>query len=161
MCSVAALLGGEDPQLALRAVDRLLVGAVRVRERDLPVVRAVRDEERDGDLLDDAVEVDAVGEGDERVEVVVTPHPEHVFPVVRDRALALALEPAALDRAPVVVGAPGDGQREALLERGGPGGVVAAERPADDADAVGVDVRAALQVVDARGRPTPRCRSGR
>ena len=43
MCSVAALLGGEDPQLPLGAVDRLLVGAVGVGERDLPVVLAVGD----------------------------------------------------------------------------------------------------------------------
>ena len=33
-----ALLGGEDAQLALGAVDGLLVGAVGVLERDLPVV---------------------------------------------------------------------------------------------------------------------------
>ena len=44
------------------AVDRLVVGAVRVLERDLPVVLAVGDEERHGDLLDHAVEVHVVGE---------------------------------------------------------------------------------------------------
>jgi hypothetical protein len=42
---------------------------VRVLQRDLPVVGAVRDQERHGDLLDDAVQVDVVGEVDERVQV--------------------------------------------------------------------------------------------
>ena len=163
MCSVAPSSGGEDPQLALGGVDRLLVGAVRVLQRDLPVVRAVGDQERHGDLLDDAVEVDVVGEVDEVVEVGRrAPHPEHVLPVVRDRALALALEAAALHGAPVVVGAPGDAQGEPLLERGGARGVVAAQRPADDADAVRRRRRPRVeQVVDARAPPRPRCRSGR
>ena len=40
----APLLDGEDPQLAPAAVDRLLVGAVRVLQGDLPVVRTVGDE---------------------------------------------------------------------------------------------------------------------
>src|SRR3954466_11126218 len=76
-----ALLRGEHPQLALRRVDRLLVGAVRVLQGDLAGARAVRHEERHGDPLDDAVEVHAVGELDEPVEVVEAPHPEHLLPV--------------------------------------------------------------------------------
>lgn len=56
MCSVAPSSGGEDPQLALGTVDRLVEEAVGVLERDLPVVLAVRDQERAGDLLDDTVE---------------------------------------------------------------------------------------------------------
>jgi hypothetical protein len=39
----AALGRREHAELPLRAVHRLLVGAVRVRDRDLPVVLAVRD----------------------------------------------------------------------------------------------------------------------
>src|SRR3712207_8573666 len=57
----------------------------------------------------------------ELVEVVLVavlaPHPQHVRPVVRNRALALALLAPALHGAPVVVGAPGDAEGEPLLER--------------------------------------------
>jgi hypothetical protein len=58
-----------------------------------------------------------------------------MLPVVRNRVLALALLPPPLHPAPIVVRAPGDDQGEALLERGGPRRVVAAERDAQDADA--------------------------
>src|ERR1700722_5906466 len=61
----AALLGGEHAQLPLGAGDGLVVGAVRVLKRDLPVARAVRDEERHGDLLHHPVQVDLAGELDE------------------------------------------------------------------------------------------------
>ncbi len=45
---------------------------------------------------------------------------------------------------------PRDNQLEPLLERGGPRGVVAAQRPAGEPDTVGVDVGSRLQVVHAR-----------
>ena len=111
----------------------LIVGPVRVVERDLPVARTVGDEERHRDLLDDAVEVDLAGERDELIEGVVTPDPQDVVPVVRHGPLPLALQPAALDRAPVMVGAPGDDQGEPLLEGGGARRVVPAQGPADQA----------------------------
>src|SRR5271165_989175 len=113
-----AFLGGEDAQFALGAGYGLLVGSVRVLERDLPVARAVGDQERHGDLLDDAVEVDLVSELDELVEGVITPDPQDVIPVVRHGPLPLTLQPTALDRAPVMVGAPGNDEGEPLLERG-------------------------------------------
>src|ERR1700722_17310607 len=149
----AALLGGEYAQLPLGAGHGLLVGAVRVLKRDLPVTRAVRDEERHGDLLHHPVQVDLVGELDELLQVVVAPHPQHVLPVVRHRPLALALQAAPLHRAPVVVGAPGDHEREPFLERGGARRVVAAERPAGQPDRRWVDVGPGQQVIDARARP--------
>ena len=118
-CSAAPSSTREDPQLALGAVDRLVVGLVGVVDRDLPVVLAVGDQERDGDLVDDAVEVDPLGVLDELVDVVAAPHPEHVLPVVRHRVLALALEALLLHLAPVVVGAPDGDELDPLLERRG------------------------------------------
>jgi hypothetical protein len=59
------LLRGEDPRFALGAAHRLFVGAVGVLQRDLPVLGAVSDEKRHVDMLDDAVQVHVVGEGDE------------------------------------------------------------------------------------------------
>jgi hypothetical protein len=64
---------------------------VRVLQRDLPVVGAVRDQERHGDLLDDAVEVDVVREPDELVQIVEAPDPEHVLPIVATRSASWPL----------------------------------------------------------------------
>ena len=72
-----------------------------------------------------------------------------MFPVVRHRAFALTVDAATLYLAPVVVGTPRHTQREALLERGRAGRVVAAEGPADETDSVGVDGVDGLEVVDA------------
>nr|WP_230989965.1 hypothetical protein [Rhodococcus oxybenzonivorans] len=82
-----------------------------VFDRNLPVVFAVCDQERDGDVLHDTVEVDAVGEVEELVQVVVTPDPHHVFPVVRHRAFTFPVDAATLHLAPVVVCAPCHTQR--------------------------------------------------
>ncbi|MFC3492612.1 hypothetical protein ACFO8M_08955 [Glycomyces rhizosphaerae] len=41
----AAVGGGEDLQLALRAVDRLVIAGAGVFQGDLPVVLAVRDQD--------------------------------------------------------------------------------------------------------------------
>ena len=72
----SALLGGEDTQFALGTGHGLVVRLVRVLERDLPVACPVGDQERHGDLLDDAVEVDLVGELDELVERAIPPDPQ-------------------------------------------------------------------------------------
>ena len=56
------LLSGEHAQFAPGRVDRLVERAVRVLQRDLPVVGAVGDQEGHGDLLDDAVEMHVVGD---------------------------------------------------------------------------------------------------
>src|SRR4051812_317366 len=58
----AALVLGEDLEFALGAGRGLLVAAVGVGDGDLPVVRAVGDQVGHGDLLDHAVEGDAVPE---------------------------------------------------------------------------------------------------
>ena len=151
----AALLGREDAELPFRAVHRLVVGAVRVLQRDLPVVLAVADQERHVDLFDHPVEVDLSAKSTNSFRSCRrgSPHPQHVFPVVRHRPLPFALQPAALHCAPVVVRAPGDDQRQPLLERGGPRGVITAERPADHPDPRRVDVVPGLQVVHASRCP--------
>ena len=130
MCSVAPSSAVKIRSSRFGELTRLVVGAVRVLQRDLPVVGAVAI--RNGTVIFSTTPSrwTPVGELDELVQVGVPPHPQHVLPVVGHRPLALALEPPALHRAPVVVGAPGNAQGEPLLERGGAGRVVAAQRPA-------------------------------
>ena len=155
-CSVAPSSGVKIRSSRLRAVHGLVVGLVRVGDVDLTVVLAVGDQERHGDLVDDAVEVDGLGGLDEGLDVVVPPHPQHVLPVVRHRVLALALEALLLHLAPVVVGAPGDDELDPLLERGGARRVVAAERPADQADPVVRRRRRGSRGSPRTRRPSPR-----
>src|SRR5580700_7900153 len=76
-----------------------------------------------------------------------------MIPVMRHRPIAFAGEAAALQFAPIVVGAPGDAKLESLLEGGGARRVVAAERPAHHAAAPVIHIFARLQIVEGRARP--------
>ena len=80
-----ALLPGEDAQVAGGCVHRLLIGPVRVLQGNLTIVLPVHDQERHRDLVDDAIEVDRVGELDELVEIVIAPDP---FDMVREGGIS-------------------------------------------------------------------------
>src|SRR5258705_13770201 len=49
--------GVENLQLALGAVDQLIVGLMRVGDGNLPVIRAMSDQERHADAVQHAVEI--------------------------------------------------------------------------------------------------------
>src|SRR4029453_9163373 len=101
---------------------------VRPLQRNLGILLAVGDEERDSDALDDAVEVDAFGNLHEFVDIFRSPDPAYVSPVVRDGEVAFAFAPPLLDIAPVMVRAPRDAAGESRLERDGTRTKVPAER---------------------------------
>lgn len=69
---------------------------------------------------------------------------------MRHGPLAFAFETPALHRAPVVVRAPGDAEREPLLERRRARRVVTTERPAGDPDPAGVHIGPRLEPVHGR-----------
>ena len=65
----AAFALAEDLQLAPRAVNELLIGAVRPLHRDLRFLLAVRDEEGNLDPVEHAVEMDVFGDAHELFHV--------------------------------------------------------------------------------------------
>ena len=108
---------GEGGVMALAALARRLYSGRMQHSGLLLVLGIVGVSLFYGDsLITPAISVLSAVEGLEVVapslrSVVLPPPPHHVPPVVRDRPLALALEPAPLDAAPREVGAPGHAER--------------------------------------------------
>ena len=121
---------------------------MRPLERDLGVLLAVGDEERHPDALDHTVQMHLLGDAHEVVDVLGTPHPADVLPVVRHGEVALFFQALLLHVAPVVIRAPGHATDEAWLEGDRARAVVAAEGNAFQTDAFGIDIGARLQPVD-------------
>jgi hypothetical protein len=150
----AAFVVREKLQLAARAVDGLVIALVRILERDLPILRTVGDEVGHRHILHMACEKDARHEFHELVQRLFAPNPHHVVPIMRHWTVAFACEATTLQIAPIVVGAPGDAELEALLVTGGAWRVLAAERPTHHADAIVIHIRALLQIVNRGTCPT-------
>ncbi len=66
------------------------------------------DQERNLYPVENAVEVDVLGDAHELIHVAGAPNPADMVPIVRDGKVALALQSLLLHVAPVVVGAPDD-----------------------------------------------------
>src|SRR5882757_10183001 len=97
------IVGREDAQFALGAVDRLFIALVRELDGNLTITRPMRDEKRDSNLVDYAVEAHRGRPGHESVDIGLAEYPHHVVPVVGNWVLALAVTTALLQFAPVVV----------------------------------------------------------
>src|SRR5450830_82017 len=143
----AAFALGEDFQLALGAVDKLLVGAMCPLQRDLAILLSMRDQEGHADLLDHAIQMDVFGDTHEVVDILCAPDPAHVLPVMRYRKIALFFQAAFLYIAPVMVSAPGHTAGEAWLHGHHARAVVAAQRDAFATDTRRVHVIACFQPI--------------
>ena len=111
------IVGREDVQFAFGAVDRLFIALVRVLDRNLTITRPMRNEKRDGDLVDYAVEAHRGRPSHEGVDIGLAEYPHHVVPVMRNRVLALAVTTALLQFAPVVVRTQNGTKRKTLFKR--------------------------------------------
>src|ERR1700676_192605 len=96
----------EELELALRAIDELIVCLMGVLHGNLTVLAAVRDEKRHSNAVQHSVQVHLGGNRHEGVHVLGTPHPLNMFPVMRHRPIAFAHLPAPLYFAPIVIRAP-------------------------------------------------------
>src|SRR5688500_1568789 len=149
-----ALAPGEDLQLAPRRARQLLERAVRVGYGNLPVLLAVRDQERHADAVEMAFERHFGRLRQEIVHAARAERPEHMRPVVRHRVLAFAANTGLLHFRPIVVRAPDRPAPEARLIGNRARREVAAERYAGHPDAVRVDFRPSFQPVDRGRAPT-------
>src|SRR5258708_19870699 len=97
------IVGREDVQFALGAVDRLFIALARVLDGNLTITRPMRDEKRDGDLVDYAVEAHRGRPGHEGVDIGLAEYPHHVVPVMRNRLPTLPLPTTLLHFPPLVL----------------------------------------------------------
>src|SRR5260221_3887068 len=88
------IVGREDAQFALRAIDRLFIGLVRELDGNLTITRPMRDEKRNSNLVDYAVEAHRGRPGHESVAIGLAKYPRHVVPALGSRVLALAVTTA-------------------------------------------------------------------
>ncbi|MNV89661.1 hypothetical protein D3C71_1839740 [compost metagenome] len=123
----AALTFGEDFQLALRTVDQLFVGAVCPLQRNLRILFTVGDEERHLDAIQDAVQMNILGDGHELISVFRAPYPGHMRPVMRHRKTAFLFQATLLYITPVMVGTPHHAASEARLKGDRARAVIAAQ----------------------------------
>src|SRR5580704_19768158 len=102
----SAFAVGEYLQFATRRVDQLIIALLCELKSDLSITLAVRDQERNLDTIEHALEGHTRGFRHEIVHVVGAEHPHHVIPVVGHWILTFAFETHLLNLGPVVVGAP-------------------------------------------------------
>src|SRR5882757_5534374 len=128
------IVGREDAQFALGAVDRLFIALVRKLDGNLTITRPMRDEKRNSNLVDYAVQAHRGRPGHERVDIGLAEYPHHVVPVMGNRILALAVTTALLQFAPVVVRTQNGTKRKTLFKRRSSRRKVSAQREPKHAD---------------------------
>ena len=122
----AAIGETEDLQFAIAAVDRMLVGLFRVPQRDLPVVFAVDDQERAGDLIGELAKVHLPHDRPRLIQGRGAEHPLRMVDKTGHRRFLGPADAGFERQAEIEDRAPGDAALEPLLERGRARGVVAA-----------------------------------
>src|ERR1700736_2007975 len=138
----------EQLELAFRAVDQLIIGAMGILDGYLPVLRPVRHQERHADTIQNAIQINLRGNFHELGHVPSTPHPPYMLPVVWDRPIPFACHPPLLDFTPVVVGSPTDSEREAALECNRPWRVIPAQGYTYHSYTARIDIRPAFQNIN-------------
>jgi hypothetical protein len=137
-----------DSSLALReylqfptgAVGELIERLMRILQPDLPIVRAVRNQERHFDAIEDTVQMHSLSLTQEIVHILRAENPPDVTPVVGHGVFPFPLQALLLNLRPIVIGAPDGATGESRLECHCTGRKVATERDANHTDALWIHV---------------------